>query len=305
MKFTEFSERTKVDHVTAPWEKDMEEGDFVSYLPSYTGGQYRHLFERFIHHSDTLGDMTYYVYNPIKQGADSTKRYPVLVFLHGATNALDGELCITHCGGEMYASPKYQQEMGGGAFIIIPLANERRTEEGEVIGGWSPEYSRPVMDIIRQMCRQNAAHVGKKILLGGSSGGYFSWQLAQDYPNEIDGCIPISSGYVPEDEELEKIEEGGVHVLVAHGRHDELAPFSACIAPREERLLNMKNCVCYFPEWVRNGDGGVASLNFGFEMGQHCLINQIQANLMYLDGTCYDERFPKGITGWIRELGEI
>lgn len=47
---------------------------------------------------------------------------------------------------------------------------------------------------------------------------------------------------------------------------------------------------------------GVASVNYGMEMGQHCIINQIQANLIYHDGTCYDERLPKGVTGWIREV---
>ncbi len=64
----------------------------------------------------------------------------------------------------------------------------------------------------------------------------------------------------------------------------------------------MKNCVCYFPEWVRNGDGGAASINYGFEMGQHCLINQFQSNLLYDSGNPCDERFPGGVTGWIRSV---
>lgn len=64
----------------------------------------------------------------------------------------------------------------------------------------------------------------------------------------------------------------------------------------------MKHCICFFPEWIRNEDKGVASVNYGMEMGQHCMINQIQANLIYNDGTCYDERLPEGVTGWIREV---
>lgn len=302
MKYTEFSMKTKKDHIPAPWEKDMEPSDFVSYLPSYTGGKYRCLFEKRIYKNDVVGNITYYVYDPTKHGAAKTKKYPMLVFLHGASNALDGEICITHCGGEMYASPEYQERMGGGAFIVVPLANEKLLEDGNIVGGWSPEYAAPVKGIMDLLCKEHQDCVGKKIVLGGSSGGYFSWKLAEDYAEDIDGCIPISSGYVPDEKGLARIEACGVHVLVAHGRHDELAPFEECIAPFEKRLQSMKDCICYFPEWVRNGDGGVASLNFGFEMGQHCLINQVQANLLYVDGSCYDERIPEGITGWVKAL---
>lgn len=52
------------------------------------------------------------------------------------------------------------------------------------------------------------------------------------------------------------------------------------------------------------GDGGVASVNYGTEMGQHCMINQFQANLIYDDGRFYDERLPEGVTGWIRDVCE-
>lgn len=75
-----------------------------------------------------------------------------------------------------------------------------------------------------------------------------------------------------------------------------------CIEPIEKELQNMKNCICYFPEWVRNEDKGVSSINYGIEMGQHCIINAIQGNLIYTDGTCYDEILPNGVTGWIREV---
>ena len=61
----------------------------------------------------------------------------------------------------------------------------------------------------------------------------------------------------------------------------------------------MKHCFIYTPDWFRNGDKGIASINFGFEMGQHCLMNGIQSNLMFDDGTPMDDRLPDGVTGWI------
>lgn len=138
--------------------------------------------------------------------------------------------------------------------------------------------------------------------MGASAGGYFTWRLIEDYPQDFEGAIPIASGYIPEKESLKKIEEAGIRLIVAHGLHDEMAVFEKCMKPRQEDLQGMNHCICYFPEWVRNGDKGVASVNYGMEMGQHCLINQFQMNLMYDDGTCFDERFPNGVTGWIREV---
>ena len=93
-------------------------------------------------------------------------------------------------------------------------------------------------------------------------------------------------------------------LIIAHGQHDEMADFDKCIVPRMEKLKNMKNCICFFPKWVYNGDGGISSVHFGLEMGQHCMINWIQTNLMFDNGTPADERLPEGITGWIKEISE-
>lgn len=63
----------------------------------------------------------------------------------------------------------------------------------------------------------------------------------------------------------------------------------------------MKNCFMFTPEWVRNGDKGIASIVAEVEMGQHCLMNAVQANLMFDDGTPMDRRIPRGMTGWIAD----
>lgn len=302
MKYTEFSESTKVDHVPPPWEGDMTEQDFISYLPSYEGGKYLDLFEEYIYPCEEMGDMTYYVYNPVKHGADRTKKYPVLVWIHGASNSLSGKFCICNCGGERYASEKYQKDMGG-AYVVVPLANEKVLENGEITGGWDEIYLAPVKNIIERVCAENRGRTGSIFAMGGSSGGWFTWELAARYPALLDGIIPVSAS-VPDDRALETINESGMHILFAFGRHDELISFEEEIVPRQNALDRLERCICYFPEWVRNGDGGIASLYFGFEMGQHCMINQIQANLMYDSGACYDERLPEGVTGWIRKVSQ-
>ena len=224
------------------------------------------------------------------------------MWIHGLNCAIDGRRCVGYCGAEKYASKAYQEAMGGGAFIVVPLANEKRLEDDTIVGSWDENYIAPVKALFDKVCMAYADKISRKFVMGASSGGYFTWRLIEDYPQDFDGAIPIASGYVPADENLKKIEEAGVSLIVAHGRHYEMAVFEQCIAPCEASLRAMQNCICYFPEWVRNEDKGVASVNYGMEMGQHCLINQFQANLIYADGTCYDERLPEGVTGWIREV---
>ena len=48
-------------------------------------------------------------------------------------------------------------------------------------------------------------------------------------------------------------------------------------------------------------DKGIASIVGGIEMGQHCLMNAVQSNLMFDDGTPMDPRLPDGLTGWIAD----
>lgn len=301
MALPDFKKLTQNKSAVPEWAKYLEKGEFISYDNTYKSKIYFDLFDKYIYECDTVGDIRYYVYNPVKHGADPTQKYPVMMWLHGASNSLMEEGCIMCCGAEQYASPKYQQQMGN-AFIIVPLANEKRLEDGTILGTWSPEHSAPIKAIYDKVCFENEDNISKKFVMGASSGGYFTWQLLEDYGSYFDGAIPISSGYIPDENALTKISQSGVSLIIAHGRHDEMARFDECVEPYMDKLLKMENCICFFPRWVYNGDGGVSSVFYGFEMGQHCMINWIQHNLMFDDGTPADERLPGGITGWIREI---
>lgn len=301
MALPDFKKTEQNKTVIPEWAKYMKEGEFISYSTTYPSKIYFELFDEYSYSCEESGDIKYYVYDPVKHGADPDGKYPVLMWLHGASNSLMGVGCIMCCGAEQYASPKYQQSMGG-AYIIVPLANEERLEDGSILGTWAPVYSKPIKAIYDKVCTDNAENIGKKFVMGASSGGYFTWQMLEDYGNYFDGAIPIASGYFPEYEALDKIVAGGVQLLIAHGRHDEMATFEECIEPHMEKLSQIKNCICFFPEWVYNGDGGISSVFYGFEMGQHCMINWVQNNLMFDNGTPADKRLPDGITGWIRKV---
>ena len=297
----EFSldKESKKEHVKTPWEDEMNPGDFISYRQSYEFGKYLSQFEEFKCQSAKTGDIRYFLYNPLKHGSDKAGKYPLLVFIHGF-NCADGINAVGHSGGEQFASPVYQEALGGGAFILVPLANEKWVD-GKMEGSWSEDYFEPLAGLVRKIKNQFSDNISKTAILGGSSGGWMSWVMAEKYTDLFDITVPISSGYIPAKEELMRMGNSGLKTFVMHGKRDELCSFEECITPRLKDLEEMPGCVTYFPEWVRNGDGGVASVNFGFEMGQHCVIVQAQTNLIYLDGKPYDERFPKGLTGWIMD----
>ena len=303
MALPEFGKLTQNTTAVPEWAKYLKDGEFISYYTTYKSKIYFDLFDEYSYPCEESGDIRYYVYDPVKHGAPADKKYPVLMWLHGATNSLDGVKCIMCCGAEQYASPKYQHDMGG-AYIIVPLANEKRLENGELEGSWSNIYLSPIIDIYNKVCEEHKTNIGKKFVMGASAGGYFTWRLLEDYTDFFDGAIPISSYYVPSNNALGRIGDSGIELIIAHGRHDEMADFDECITPRIEKLKAMKNCICFFPEWVYNGDGGISSVHFGIEMGQHCMINWVQSNLIFDNGTPADERLPEGVTGWIRAVCE-
>jgi len=283
------------------WAKEIPEGDFISHFPSYRAGECLDLYEEFSFSSEGVDDIRYYVFDPIKNGADPEGTYPVLFFFHGMGNSLDGKVAINYSMAEFFASKKHQDTIGG-AYIVVPMANETRNEQGMVENGWGPDYYKPIMNLKRTFYKEHSANVGKNFFFGTSAGGFFVWGLLSEYSKEMDIAIPIAGGNIPELSKLEEIRENGTLILTMHGKHDELVPFDEAVTPHIEDIQKMRNIICYYPEWVRNGDGGIAQMNPWVEMGQHCLNNQVTSNLMYDDGTPYDaELFPEGISGWIRD----
>ena len=283
------------------WSKYMNDDQFISYSCTYKSKIFLDLFDEYILPCEKTGDIRYYVFDPVKHGAAPDKKYPVLMWLHGASNSLMEKECIMCSGAEQFASPKYQSLMGG-AYLIVPLANEQRLPDGTILGAWSEEYSAPVKAVYDKVCAEHSNNIGKKFVMGASSGGYFTWQLLEDYTDFFDAAMPMASGYVPSDVALDRIRDNGIDLIIAHGKYDELASFDEYILPRMEKLTKLKNCICFFPEWVYNGDGGVASVFFGIEMGQHCIINWVQHNLIFDNGIPADNRLPDGVTGWIKSV---
>ena len=289
------------DRPTPPWADQIPEGGFISCAPTYQVGK---LFDRFEKDWYTAGDgtkMKYWFFDPTEHGFPKGKTYPVLVFFHGASNALEGDICINYTGAELYASDVYQKSMGG-AYILIPVANEYRDGEGRTQGTWSTDYVEPTHELIQSVLTARGANAGLRFLFGNSAGARFVFRIADAYPEAYDVLIPVGTTDVSTDERLREFDRCGILLFYAIGRRDEFNPYETQIVPQLPRLATMKNCFTFVPDWVYNGDGGIASIFAGIEMGQHCLMNGVQANLMFDDGTPMYGCLPEGMTGWIADV---
>lgn len=287
--------------ITPPWAVELTEGEFISYAPTYKVGEWFHLYEKRIFENVKVGDMVYYFYDPTKNGYPADKKYPLLIFMHGAGNSFQKEICINYSGGELYASPDYQEKLGG-AYVLIPLANEKRDEEGRTAESWSEDYIEPTLSLIKGFVQEREDTIGKKIVFGNSRGAAFAFLITEAAPEFFDGCAPTGTGCIPEDSALDAFDANDVHLFLAISRHDEFIDFNGDIGPRIARLQAMKHTYLYFPKWTQNGDKGIASINGGIEMGQHCLVNSMHANLMFDDGTPMEASLPEGVIGWIKQV---
>ena len=281
---------------TPPWADQIPEGAFISSAPTYKVGEYFNLYK-----NDYASGMKYYFFDPTEHGFEKGKAYPVLIFLHGYTNALEGDVCINYSGAEFFASPDYQKKLGG-AYILGPLANEKRNAEGKVVDSWEQTYINPLYELINEFISKYADQnggVSKKLLWGNSAGADMCFQMGTKYPEFFDVLIPVGDSEIRSDDVLDSFDANNVSLFLAIGKRDEFNDYYGEVVPRLKRLNKMKNFFLFDPDWVCNGDKGIASINFGVEMGQHCLVNPMACNLIFDDGTAMSDRLPRGLIDWI------
>ena len=317
-----------------PWASDMEDTDFTSDKPSYDDGDHLGLFsDEFYDTGDPkIGTLRYYVYDPTKHGFPDDRSYPLIFALHGSGGSFVGKTAISWAGAEQLASPDRQKKIGG-AYIIVPLANEVREGdndetmtwmtpvEGKVFDGYTEEETAgfPYNDEIAQLLGHDSIYtealfgllgaecakhnnIGKKIVFGTSAGGYGAWRMIISRPGVFDAALMMGGAYLPSRKELKLLSDTGTRIWICHARHDECVPFTITIEPILPALREMKNVELYLPFLSRRADGGIASNLYGMQMGQHCINDLISEDLLFLDGTPMDPLHPDGVTGWINSV---
>ena len=321
-----------------PWGKYLLPDDHISPVPTYNTEPCLKLFEKKVFPSvdEKVGDLTYYFYDPTAHGCPKDGCYPLIFSLHGAGAALHGIDAVAWSGAAMYASSEYQKRMGG-AYIVVPLANESLSEDGKLQMPWmtpsgdshqeiyDPEilkmiapylesnrissllgtdtvYAKTLYELLHSVLKAYPA-IKDTVLFGTSSGGYGGWRMLINHPEDFRFAVLMAGAYLPATCELQKIEDSGCEVLICHSRNDEAVPFGLATEPNLPFFERSRHFRTWCPVLARRGDYGVASnAGDGFEMGQHCINDIVQQDLMYDDGRPCDPGIPEGITGLIRKF---
>lgn len=116
---------------------------------------------------------------PEGYAADAAKKWPLLVFLHGAGERGDNlELLKKHGPPKLIAAGKTFP-----AIVVCPQvpANER----------WNPHSVKALVDAVRREQRVDDARI---YITGISMGGFGTWDTIAEYPQLFAAAVPICGG---------------------------------------------------------------------------------------------------------------
>ena len=307
----------KYGTATITW-KDAAEKEYLESLSEVAGRGPTHkdrnpellrLFDEYTFPSidPNVGDMKYYLFDPIKHGADASKQYPLIVIFHGAGNGMEGVLCATYTDCAVYAGPEYQ-EMLGGAYILFPKANEY-SDRGRNVNTWmtmdsttkTSKYVPSAAGIIEEVISNNKIDRNKVVVGGTSAGGFMTWRFLAARPDIAKAAFLMAPANNPTAEELAMYEKMKLPIWVIHGTEDEVCRYGTYTGPVADKLRSMPEVRLSALPTVCYGDKSIVRLRvYNIEMGQHLALFCVGANMIYDDGTPYDPTYPDGFIGWLK-----
>ena len=154
----------------------------------------------------------YLLYLPKEYGKDKAKRWPLMLFLHGA-----GERGSDVQKVKVHGPPKLVAQGKDLPFILVsPQCPQDQW--------WSPETLGALLDEIE---KKYAVDQDRVYVTGLSMGGFGTWNLAAAFPNRFAAIAPICGGGAPRTTRQFR----HVPAWVFHGAKDEVVPL------RESELM--------------------------------------------------------------------
>jgi predicted peptidase len=124
----------------------------------------------------------YLLYLPEQYNSDTTRQWPVLLFLHGSgESGQDIEKVKLHGPPQLIESGKKFP------FIVV-------SPQSDVPSGWDTDQLYKILQRVKRTYRVDASRI---YLTGLSMGGYGTWALAMKYPDEFAAIAPVCGGGIP------------------------------------------------------------------------------------------------------------
>jgi predicted peptidase len=158
-------------------------------------------------------ELDYLLFLPEGYDAKGEKRWPLILFLHGA-----GERGTNIWKVATHGPPKIAGKSPGFPFIVV----SPQCPEGET---WSDHA---ILALLDEILRTHAVDPKKVYLTGLSMGGYGTWSLGMKYPERFAAIAPVCGGGEPIHIHLaSRTKERaltGLGVWAFHGAKDPVVP---------------------------------------------------------------------------------
>ncbi len=127
-------------------------------------------------------DVHYLLYLPGDYGQDPQYQWPLIIFLHGASERGDDPSVITR-----YSIPAFLTNTLAFPFMVL-------SPQSPEDSWWSNQTD--VLDALLDQIQATYAVDPKRIYLTGQSmGGFGTWAMALKYPARFAAVVPVASGY--------------------------------------------------------------------------------------------------------------
>lgn len=150
-------------------------------------------------------DVEFLLYLPPGYDADGEKKYPFMLFLHGA-----GERGSDVSKVKMHGPPKLVE--GGTNFEFILVSPQCPADQR-----WNINH---LDKLVTQLTREYRIDGDRMYLTGLSMGGFGTWHYAAKYPDKWAAIVPICGGGDPET----AARIAHIPTKIFHGAEDEVVP---------------------------------------------------------------------------------
>lgn len=179
--------------------------------------------------------MPYRYYLP--QNYDSTKSYPVVMYLHGSgrrgTDNKEQLVNAKYMFNTLLNEP-YINDPNTQCIMIAPQcpADEKWVDRGWADGSYRYE-SVPVSDelsmahdIVLRFMKQYSVNRDKVYIAGQSMGGYGCWRMALEYPELFAAAVPLCGAGATDEKGAGRMAKENIAVWAFHGDADTTVPVS-------------------------------------------------------------------------------